>query len=957
MPNEKEKPLAKAAPQNISTPSVTLNGTDVKGNEKSQPVTRWWHYYTTDKKQKWELIPEKALARARRQGAAYLTILAVSDPITDENAASVLRRGPLYFDFDSEEDPPRPAWVDTRELRKRLILDYGLPPEGFQVWFSGHRGFHVTIDSIFISPEIEKGHPRLHEIYRAMAEVIAEDLMTLDHNVYSGGKGRMWRLPNIPRQNGCHKIPLTGEELAMPIAKIIELAKTPRPDFVWPEVGKSDQKPSRELNKLFLRVKKEVEARAAFENKPEIALSALGDEIPPCLNVLARGDFEQRPGMFNRIAMVLGGFAAATGMREETFLDWTRPLVKNFTASGTYNTILKRQKQLLDQLKYAKDHEKYRSFSCSYIRGLKVSEIEKACANCPLHKAPVFPGQGERNFSYDGTQFIIPSPYILHEGRLCRMIPTKGGQTEEVVAHRFIALGKQYRENRQLWTEVIWRDGQQWENAVLRRNEVFDRRNLINLAAWGAPVTSENATRVIKALAAFEATNYDRLRPKRASTHIGWVRTRNKPVFLIGEHAIGGACKFIPLGEEEKRLITSYNPRGEEATWKNLWQHLPQPNESHARFIVDAFVAAPLIKLLGQRPSLLYVYGESGIGKTALLHLGLALWGNPRDLKTTAFATTVAMERVAALLSDLPLGIDERQAATSERFIDNLVYMLSGGKGKGRGRKQGGLQALSHWHTLAILTGEEDLSGAKWTGIENRTLQLFCPELLDDSFAQEIYTVTDENYGHIGPKIIELMIDDGIPGIRARFHEMKEHLETHVGEPKEHPETDAREVGGSKMNLLSIIGTGGYYLRRALGDSEDLAFDSTLADVNKVKQTLLKEPHQTVAEKALDDVLDKVVEFQSDLEAHSKKGFDINNDERVFYGDNGDLFILSTYFDKWLKELGYTRQRVLRDWKAREWIRTERLGGKERLTIRRIITGERRRYVAIRQEARRKKWR
>ena len=213
---------------------------------------------------------------------------------------------------------------------------------------------------------------------------------------------------------------------------------------------------------------------------------------------------------------------------------------------------------------------------------------------------------------------------------------------------------------------------------------------------------------------------------------------------------------------------------------------------------------------------------------------------------------------------------------------------------------------------------------------------------MPEELSQEIYAVTAENYGHLGPKIISLIIKDGRLGVEEAYDTIKGIL---TGSD------NAQGIGGSKLTILSLIGTGGYYLRRALGESEDLALSEAVADVGEVKRSLAKEGRTSFAEKAREYILGRVEEFRSDLASrHTKDDYDIDDDDRVFY-DGDYLFILSTRFNQWLKDGGFTHRRVLGDWRERGWIKTEQRGGKEKWTILKRKRGGRNYYVVLTPKA------
>lgn len=537
--------------------------------------------------------------------------------------------------------------------------------------------------------------------------------------------------------------------------------------------------------------------------------------------------------------------------------------------------------------------------------------------------------------AYRGKLFRLPYPYLRESDKVWRLEPQQRGLKFNPVAPRLVIIGARYRDEQgRIWTEVCWKDDENrgWESRLIERHTALDRKTLIELAEWGAPVNSVSVSGLVQFLAAFEEENRGQLKPGRASTRMGWIRWQSSPVFLVGEHAIGGNCKFIPRGSEEQRLSGAYKPQGEKAKWIELWEKLPSPQ---TRFITAAHLAAPLIRLLGDRSALLYIYGETRIGKTALLHLGLSAWGNPKKLLGTAYSTVVGMERRAALYSDLPLAIDERQSAINERFLNSLVYMLSAGQGKLRGQKRGGLDAVAQWRTLAVLSGEEELTSSPLTGIESRTLQLYLPDLLPEQLSREIYKITAENHGHIGRAFIEHLTKAGSSSLRARVAAFQNRLAQAL---------EGKELGGDKLILLAQIGTAESLLHQELGHSENEGEEIALGDTSVIGSILAKEPRATMAEKARDYVVTWIASFLAELE--SRSGKDVR-DDRAFYEDDGSLWIMTNNFDAALKAGGFTRKRVLADWEANGWIKTKFMGGKTRHTVRRQAGRGRASYIVL----------
>jgi len=86
----------------------------------------------------------------------------------------------------------------------------------------------------------------------------------------------------------------------------------------------------------------------------------------------------------------------------------------------------------------------------------------------------------------------------------------------------------------------------------------------------------------------------------------------------------------------------------------------PLRNNFTFRFCLAASFAAPLLRLTCTRGFIVYLWGSSGVGKTACLWAALSVWGDPEKLIASFNGTRVGFERLATFFNDMPLGIDRR---------------------------------------------------------------------------------------------------------------------------------------------------------------------------------------------------------------------------------------------------------------------------------------------------------
>ena len=160
-----------------------------------------------------------------------------------------------------------------------------------------------------------------------------------------------------------------------------------------------------------------------------------------------------------------------------------------------------------------------------------------------------------------------------------------------------------------------------------------------------------------------------------------------------------------------------------------------------------------------------------------------SVWGNPEIGKyiQTFNATEVGKELGAAFCNSLPLIIDELQLVKDNRKdFDKMIYQLSEGVGRARGRKQGGLQRTPTWRNCIITTGEFPIiSPNSGAGAVNRTIEIDChaEHLFDDP--KKTATLLYGNYGFAGREFVEhLMEDGGFEHVQRLQDAMQERLKT-----------------------------------------------------------------------------------------------------------------------------------------------------------------------------------
>lgn len=296
------------------------------------------------------------------------------------------------------------------------------------------------------------------------------------------------------------------------------------------------------------------------------------------------------------------------------------------------------------------------------------------------------------------------------------------------------------------------------------KQDLFDASKLLSLCTYGVAVTSKNAKILADYLCSIESLNYDEIPQQRSVARLGFLPDG----------------RFFPYAEDVvydgdagyRRIVNAIREHGSYETW--LACAGKYRNKSLiVRVELAASFASVLVGKLKILPFFVHLWGgDSNTGKTTAMQLAASVWGNPEmgGYVQTFNSTDVANEQVAGFLRNIPLCLDEGQLHLHEKFD---VYKLAAGAGRGRGRKNGGVQDIPTWALCILTTGERRLvSEGDGAGAFNRVIDIECRpkefifETLDD-FNEVIHTFTN-HYGHAGHRFVDGLTEERV----QRAHEL-----------------------------------------------------------------------------------------------------------------------------------------------------------------------------------------
>ena len=320
--------------------------------------------------------------------------------------------------------------------------------------------------------------------------------------------------------------------------------------------------------------------------------------------------------------------------------------------------------------------------------------------------------------------------------------------------------------------------GKRWNSVIEERNVISDSRSIIGLSKYGVMVNSETSKPLVRYLADVEQLNYDLIPEVSSVGRLGW----------IDDYGFSPYVEDLVFdGEEEYRTrFESIQEHGRRDVWLDTVKAVragKTPGNVIARIVLAASFASVLVKPCSCLPFFVHLWGGTETGKTVGLLLAASVWADPEIGKyiQTFNATEVGKELGAAFCNSMPLIIDELQLIKDNRKdFDRMIYQLSEGVGRSRGRKQGGLQKTPTWRNCIITTGEFPIiSPNSGAGAVNRTIEIACHEehLFDDP--KRVATTLYGNYGFAGREFVEHMMEDGVLERAQRLQEaMQDALKT-----------------------------------------------------------------------------------------------------------------------------------------------------------------------------------
>lgn len=432
--------------------------------------------------------------------------------------------------------------------------------------------------------------------------------------------------------------------------------------------------------------------------------------------------------------------------------------------------------------------------------------------------------------------------------------------------------------------KIAFRKGSRWRERIVDKDVLSNQAKIIELSKYGVMVNSTNARYLGQFLMELEQMNYDAIPEQRSVGRLGWISNDDFSPY-VGELVFDGDESF-------RHTFSAVTHSGNFEEWLNVMLDLRKGNIFGRLFLASSF-ASVILQPCGLLPFFVHAWGGTECGKTVGLMIAASVWGNPKlgEYITTFNSTAVAQEFQAGFLNSLPMCLDELQIQSSAgiKDFDKLIYQLTEGIGRARGKKHGGLHKTKTWRNCIITNGEHPISNANsGGGALNRVIEFECTEKVYHDLVG-ICHIIQNNYGFAGQMFVNWLQHGHIEEIRKLQKKYyKELLATNS--------TDKQAASASAI----------------------LAADKAVTDlIFKDGNNLTVEDITTVmADRDTVDINLRASDYIRELIARNYGKFNLNS-----YGDmpgeiwgineDGYIYFIKSVFDREMKAAGFNSQAFL----------------------------------------------
>lgn len=308
---------------------------------------------------------------------------------------------------------------------------------------------------------------------------------------------------------------------------------------------------------------------------------------------------------------------------------------------------------------------------------------------------------------------------------------------------------------------AFYRD-HRWKEIKVPKDVISSSNKIVALSKYGVSVTSENAKYLVKFLNDVENMNNEDIGLYQSTGKLGW--HDNEFIPFNTDIIFDGDVRF-------RQLFESIKTEGHEDVWLDHVRELRSSGKKEVKLMLAASFASALIQPIGCLPFFVDLWGETEGGKSVTLMLASSVWANPAVYIGNYINTDTSFELTANMLNNIPLVLDDSSNMNKKikDDIENIIYRLTAGRGKGRATKDMGMREITSWRLAILTNGERPLNEyVTQAGAINRIIEIEAGQKIfdDPSATAELLKM---NYGFAGRRFIEEIMKIPVEELKKRY--------------------------------------------------------------------------------------------------------------------------------------------------------------------------------------------
>lgn len=252
----------------------------------------------------------------------------------------------------------------------------------------------------------------------------------------------------------------------------------------------------------------------------------------------------------------------------------------------------------------------------------------------------------------------------------------------------------------------------------------------------------------------------------RIASRCGW--TNDMKGFVLGStlYKKGGTEHTRPADGASE--MEAYIATGDRGAWKQAFLTTMSGGRER-QAVLGLAIGAPLMQFTGVSGLMLNAYSpESGVGKSTLCDAALSIWGSPGRLRHSANDTVNARYKLATILGNLPMVVDEFTNVEG-RELSDYIYTITQGREKHRLTSDAKLNGSpGNWCLPTIVTSNRSMHDklqeyrSDATAEAARVFELriapLTPSQSNLGNTKAILRQLTNNFGFLGPDVAALLL-------------------------------------------------------------------------------------------------------------------------------------------------------------------------------------------------------